>query len=61
MVAGFLTLAVGIYHRNTRHDRYAKDKDLNMQITDKISYQHDLHWMYDALIDNWSTSKFTLY
>lgn len=61
MVTGFLALAIGIYQRNTGDDRYAQKNALDMKITDKISYKHDYHSLYKALVDNWTQSKFCLY
>ena len=61
MVTGYMVLACGVYQSATGDDRYAKERSLDFQIDSRNRYKHDIHTMYQALLNNWRNHHMTLY
>ncbi|KAF2490591.1 hypothetical protein BU16DRAFT_518028 [Lophium mytilinum] len=61
MVTGFLQQAIMLYTANTGDLQYTKPGCLKFEITDKISYRHDVHSMGKALVDQWTSNPYCLF
>jgi hypothetical protein len=61
MVTGFFQQGLMLYIANTGDMRYTKPGSLKFDITDKISYHHDVHSVDKALVDQWKNNPYCLF
>lgn len=61
MVTGFLHQGLMLYTANTGDTRYTKPGSLKFRVTDKLSYDYDLHSLHETLIRQWTESPYGLF
>jgi hypothetical protein len=61
MVTGFFQQGLMLYIANTGDMRYTKPGSLKFDITDRISYDHDVHSVDKALVDQWNSNPYCLF
>ncbi|KAL3474463.1 hypothetical protein BJX99DRAFT_260395 [Aspergillus californicus] len=61
MVTGFVLQAAGLYMSNTGDMRYTKPGSLTFNVSNKHSYQYDIHSLSSALVSQWMENPYTLF
>ncbi|KAL4939225.1 hypothetical protein BDV06DRAFT_225196 [Aspergillus oleicola] len=61
MVTGFVLQAVALYVANTGDMRYTEPGSLTFNVSEKHSYQYDIHSLSKALVSQWTINPYTLF
>jgi hypothetical protein len=61
MVTGFVMQAVAFYTAQTGDMRYTEPGSLTFTVSEKHSYQYDLHSLSNALVSQWKANPYTLF